>query len=326
MINSAAILGGGSWGTAIAGKISKRLKTTNIYLRQEDIVNEINSQHSNNKYLNQVYLPKNLKANHLDNFSGEEDIIFVALPAVNVAEYLKDNKKHIREDSIIILASKGFSYDTKTLFVEEVSKILPANKIGMLSGPNFAHEVALGYPSASALAFLDINDARIIADIISTQDFVIYPTDDIITLQVGGFMKNIVAIVAGILDGLKYGENTKAWLISKAINEIEVVVKFFAPNVRSDLMHVGVLGDLVLTCYSLNSRNTKFGHGLARSKNPTKYLSTVEFLTEGTRAAKCLNDIAKENNLNLPIVNYLADVLTNPRNIKTSLNKILSER
>lgn len=326
MINSAAILGGGSWGTAIASKISQKLKNTNIYLRQDDIINEINLKHSNNKYLNEIILPNNLQAKNLDEFTGEEDIIFLALPATGIEEYLQKNKKFIRPESIIIIASKGFSYTTKTLFHDSIGNILPKNKIGILSGPNLAYEVAFGYPSASALAFRDIDDAKILADIISTKDFIVYPTDDIVTLQVCGFMKNIIAIISGIIEGLRYGENTKAWFIVRAIKEIKIVVNFFSPNANSDFLHVGTLGDLILTSYSLNSRNNKFGNSLAKAKDKVKYLSAVGFLTEGTRAAKYLNDIAKDNNLDLPIVRYLADILVNPKNMKASLAKILCER
>jgi glycerol-3-phosphate dehydrogenase (NAD(P)+) len=315
-----AVLGGGSWGTALASTLASK-HLTNIYLRQQTIVDEINQEHTNNQYLRNTKLPANLQAFNLNDFTCTEDILIMALPSVNLVEYIHFIKDKLQPETFLVLASKGLDYANKTLFTKTISNTIP-NKVGILAGPNFAQEVALGYRTSTSLALADIEDAKFLSKIMSTNNFIVYPSDDVVTLQVAGCVKNVVAIACGIIEGLRYGENTKAWLLSKGLQEIVTLAKFFDKNVKPDCTSVGISGDMVLTCYSLASRNTKFGFGLAAAKNAQKYLDSIYYLAEGSKGAKHLAEIALEHNLALPIITSIAKILQNPAKLRLFIEEL----
>lgn len=321
VIKKAAILGGGSWATALAIKMALRYQVANIYLRDEAIIHEINNNNSNNSYLKDILLPVNLKAYRIEDFEGEEDLIVMAPASCALLEYLNIIKPKLRKSSIILIASKGFDYQNNSLFVTSFQKIVD-NKVGVLSGPNFALEVAMNYPTATAIAFDEDADAKFVADSISTRNFVAMPFNSVIALQVAGFMKNIVAIACGMLDGMDYGANTKVWLIVKSFDEISLLTKFFGYNEIIDLVNVGIIGDMILTCYSLMSRNTKFGFGLASAKDYNEYLNSIDYLVEGAGCAKFLSKLALDNNIKLPIVSSLAKILDNPDDMQEIIKKL----
>jgi glycerol-3-phosphate dehydrogenase (NAD(P)+) len=321
LFKKVAVLGGGSWGTALAIKLALRYQVTNIYLRQEAIIHEINNDHTNNDYLRGVSLPLNLQAYNLEDFQGEEDLIIMASASSSLMEYINIIKAKLQKSTFILIASKGFDYEGKNLFVTSLQKIIN-NKIGVLGGPNFALEVAMNYPSATSIAFENLDDAKFVADSISTDNFVAIPSNNIVTIQIAGCVKNIVAIACGILEGLRYAENTKAWLIVKSLEEISILTNFFNSNEKVDVASVGVIGDVILTSYSLMSRNTKFGLGLATAKNATKYLNSINYLVEGVAGAKFLSELAHDNNLNLPIVETISEILNAPNNIAVTIKKL----
>lgn len=321
VFKAVAVFGAGAWGTSLAIKLCQRYKVVNIYLRQENIINEINNNHSNNYYLPNIELPINLSAYGIEDFNGEEELIVMATSSSSLMVYIDLIKAKIPKTTFILIASKGLDYQGKSLFTTSLNKILN-NKIGVLAGPNLALEVAMNYPTSTSIAFENFEDAEFVAKNISTSSFIAKPTDDIVSLQVAGCIKNIVAIACGILSGLKYAENTKAWLVVKSLEEIAVLKNFFSDNNNVDFAAPGVVGDIILTSYSMMSRNTKFGFGLAMAKNPIMYLNSVNYLVEGIFSSHFLAKLAVENNLFLPISKVVSDVLTNPSNMEYDIRNL----
>tara|TARA_Y100001970_G_scaffold283318_1_gene398136 strand:- start:591 stop:1574 length:984 start_codon:yes stop_codon:yes gene_type:complete len=313
------ILGGGVWGCALAKLLSKN--NVNIFVRDEKLAFSINEKKITPK-LKYLTFNNNVKSTLNINDLSNVDYLFIALPTQNIRDVLKnyslknDNKK-------IIIASKGIEIDTKLFLSEVVKEVLGVNNISILSGPCFSHEVAQNLPTAVTLATKKKETFEEINKIFDNKNFRLYFSDDLIGCQLGGAIKNIYAIAAGISNGLNLGENAKSALISRSFAEISRLGVKLNANSKT-LFGLSGLGDLILTCNSLKSRNTHFGHLIA-SQNKISIEEHLKSLdtTEGYFTVKAVNKIAEEKDIDMPIMKAVYNILYNQADIKNELSLLL---
>ena len=314
------ILGGGVWGSALAKLFSDQ--EVLIYTRDKKIMNSINDHHFNPK-LKYAIFNENVKAtNDLEEITNK-NIIFIALPSQNIREVLlKSYFNNINAD--IVIASKGIEISSLLFLSQMVDSLIKPASLSILSGPCFSDEVAQDLPTAATFASLNYSIFEKISSMLNRKKFRIYYSDDLIGCQIGGALKNIYAIAAGISDGLNLGENARSALITRSFVEISRFAMFFKSK-KETIFGLSGLGDLMLTCNSSKSRNTNFGIKIANIKHKN-FESELDknAITEGYYTAKAAIKIALENNIEMPILESVFNILYNGFNIEDEINKLMS--
>lgn len=306
-----AVYGGGSFGTSLVAIAARVCNDVTLFLRNEEIAKEITDRKTNLRYLGNIKLPSNLQATtNLDKIKDFE-LIIIAVPSYAFDEAIKLLKTQISNNNILLIATKGFARNPTELFSDRLKTLLPNNPIAFLSGPNLAKELAKGLLASATIASLDIDLANKISYNLSSEAFITSTTNDVITLQVAGALKNIFAIKSGIDMAKEQGENARATLIVSALKEIAILSKALGgmKNNMDILLEAGVVGDLVLTCYSMGSRNTKFGYEFGVSKDKQKFLQEYKELVEGKEAIKLVLELIERYDLDMPIISSLSNVI-----------------
>ncbi len=310
-----SVIGSGSWGSAIACHLSRIHQSVKIYSDSQEIADEINNKKLNSKYLGSITLTSNLIATNQIEEILDSEIIFIAVPSSafgNVLEQLK--QYNIPSTTIFVIATKGISSEPIELLSEKFKRER-ANPFAFFSGPNFANEVALEKFTSATISSEDLLLANDLAKNLSTPYFEISTTDDIITIQIASIVKNIVAIKSGILEASDAGDNAKAWLITKALQEISLISKAMGGR-QETLLEPAVIGDLILTSYSQNSRNTKFGFLMHQNQYSKDFISSYPILVEGAEAAKLIESFVLKYNIklsDLPIINSVVKAIHNAK-------------
>jgi len=314
------ILGGGVWGSALAKLFSDQ--EVLIYTRDKKVMNSINDYHFNPK-LKYATFNDNVKASDDLEDITKKSLIFIALPAQKIREVLsKSYFQNLNAD--IIIASKGIEISSSLFLSELVENLIKPKSLSILSGPCFSDEVAQDLPTAATFASLNSSIFDTISGILKTKKFRIYYSDDIIGCQIGGALKNIYAIAAGISDGLNLGENARSALITRSFVEISRFAMFFKSK-QETIFGLSGLGDLMLTCNSAKSRNTNFGIKIAniKHKNFEKELDK-NAITEGYYTSKAAIKIASENNIEMPILESVFNILYNEFDIEEEIKKLMA--
>ncbi len=296
-----SILGSGSWGTALAQTFSKNFEKVLIWGRDKSTVEDINSKHRNVKYLPEIDLNKNIKAStDLDFVVSEGDIIIISIPTQRIREVLK-NIQNKKIEKPVISASKGIEISTLKLVSEIIEEVLEVKRenILALSGPSFAKEVALGLPTAVTLAGYE-KEAEHIQSVLNTSSFRLYISTDIIGVQIGGAVKNIIAIATGASDGLGLGNNARAGLITRGLYEMTKIAKIFGGKPET-LYGLSGLGDLVLTATGDLSRNRTFGYLLGKGLSIEEAFQKIGQIVEGAKTVKAIHQLAEKHSIELPI-------------------------
>jgi glycerol-3-phosphate dehydrogenase (NAD(P)+) len=301
-----SVLGGGSWGTALACLAYRAFGNCLLHTIEQDAADEINNEHKNSGYLGDTRLPKNLTATLDIKEIIDSDIIIVAVPSFAFVETLESLKAHgLPKNAILLVATKGMCQNPLQLFSERIKSMF-ANSYAFISGPNFAKEVAEDKFASITISSKNIELAQQIAGLFSSPKLEVSFTNDIITVQIAALVKNVVAIKSGMLEAEGGGENARAWLISMGLSEIAMISKSLGGNAES-LALPAVVGDLVLTSYSRTSRNTKFGFDFHNNSYSKEYLKDYPVLVEGVSSARLLKEFLKDSKLELPIISSVAD-------------------
>ena len=314
------ILGGGVWGSALARVLSNNKVI--IYARDEKIVKSIN-EHKINPKLKYSSFNENVTATTSLKEIRNVKFLFITLPAQNIREVIKDSSLHNKNHHIII-CSKGIEISSSKFLTDVFQEMMPFKSISILSGPSFSNEVSQSLPTAVTLATKDKKDFENISKLIPNKEFRIYYSNDLIGTQIGGALKNIYAIAAGVAEGLNLGENAKSALISRSFAEMTRYAKIFKAD-KNTLFGLSGLGDLILTCSSKNSRNTQFGIKLASSKydNFLDLLKSQE-VTEGYYTVKAVYNISQKKNIDMPIMESVYNILYKQHDLKEELSNLLS--
>jgi glycerol-3-phosphate dehydrogenase (NAD(P)+) len=317
------ILGAGAWGTTIAKLLSDKNSNVLLWAKEIQVKKTIENTRINKIYLDKIKLNQSLKiTNHLEDLS-ELDILFIVVPTQYIQVTLKPLKKIISKNCILVNCAKGIDIKSTSLISEVINKMLPSNKLAVMSGPNFALEIAQGRPTASLIAAQKLSDAKLIANLISSKTFRPYLSNDIIGAQICGAMKNIYAIGCGIIVGKNFGENAVASVISRSFAEIRSIGKKLGAQPET-LSGLSGLGDLFLTCSSKKSRNFSLGFDLAKGKKLENILSRKKTVAEGAYTVKAIKKLGLKLNVSLPLNDAIYKILYQDRDINKTISELLN--
>jgi len=311
MSRKVAVLGAGSWGTALAVHLSG--KNLPVYLWDHDLnhIDTLKKDCKNKKHLPKINFPKSLNVStDLKSAIIDADYFLIVVPSEASRAVLDSILTQTQSKPIsVIWAGKGFDNQTTGLISSVFSERLPPeSRFSIISGPSFAKEVAGGRPAAVTIASEDQMFASELVDLFSTLYFRVYTSEDIPGIQLGGGIKNILAIAAGISDGLGYGANARAALITRGLNEILQLGDKFGAK-RETIFGLSGLGDLVLTCTDDQSRNRRLGLALATQKTLEEAKKEIQQVAEGVAAAQVVNDMSRKFGLDMPICSVVYKVL-----------------
>lgn len=295
-----SVLGAGSWGTTVAS-VSARNADTLIWARRADTVEQINREHLNDQYLPGLALHRKLRATgSLEEAVRECDVLVVGVPSHSFRETLTSVAPLIRPWVPVISLAKGLEQGSKRRMTEIINEELPGHPAGLMAGPNIAREVLQGMAAATVIAMADEQVARSLQPLFSSSVFRVYTNTDVIGCELGGPLKNVIAISAGMADGLSVGENTRALVITRGLAEIARlgVVLGGRPETFAGLTG---LGDLLTTCMSPLSRNRQVGVQFAQGKTTADIVASMNMVAEGIKTSSVVMELARQHGLEMPI-------------------------
>ncbi|MDF2677166.1 MAG: hypothetical protein K0Q97_1484 [Bacillota bacterium] len=317
------ILGAGSWGTALAKLLSDNGSNVTVWLRDENQIKELSTTRINKKYLPNVKIPSNIIfTSDINKAVQEAEIILIVTPTQQIRNVLKQINEKYKTNKIIINASKGIEMGT----LDRVSEIVKEETLNciyaVLSGPSHAEEVGLGLPTALTVACENKDTAEKIQDLFMSSYFRVYTNEDVIGVELGGALKNIIALGAGISDGIGYGDNAKAALMNRGIVEIARLGIALGADVHTFYGLSGI-GDLIVTCTSVHSRNRSAGFLIGQGLTKDEAIQKVGMVVEGITTTYAAYELSKKLNINMPIVDAMYDVLHNNADVKETVNKLM---
>jgi glycerol-3-phosphate dehydrogenase (NAD(P)+) len=304
------VLGAGSWGTALAVQLARTGQPTTLWGREEDQPALLQSGRCNEHYLPGVRFPDSLFVEpDLASAISSADTLLVCVPSHAFRPMLTSLGPHLSEHSRLAWATKGLEQETGLLPHEVARQVLGAScPLAVLSGPTFAREVGAGLPTAMTVAATNAGFANELATRISDKKFRAYTSDDIIGVEVGGAVKNVLAIAAGISDGLGYGANTRIAVISRGLNEMTRLGEALGAKPQT-FTGLSGMGDLVLTCTDNQSRNRRMGLALATGRTSDEIAREIGQVVEGVYAAKAVNFVATREKVEMPICEQVYRIL-----------------
>lgn len=304
-----AVIGGGSWGTTVASLVSRNADLT-LWARDIDTVNEINQSHRNSRYLNDAPLNSNLRASHdLQATVAEADVVVMGVPSNSFRDVLSEMADDIKPNVPVISLTKGLERGTRLRMTEIIREILPGRAAGVLTGPNLAREILAGQAAASVLAMDDESCVSWLQPLFNVGLFRVYTNPDAIGCELGGVLKNIIAIAVGMGDGLGAGDNTRAALITRGLAEMMRLGTALGGRPETFAGLAG-MGDMIATCTSPQSRNRHVGIELAKGHAIDDIIASMHMVAEGVKSAPTVMELALENHIFMPISEDVYKVIT----------------
>ncbi|MCW5963435.1 MAG: NAD(P)-dependent glycerol-3-phosphate dehydrogenase [Bryobacterales bacterium] len=321
-----AVVGAGSWGTALAIALASRTERLHLWVREHQIAESINSKHRNLTYLPEFTIPANVTAftDYEDCLHGAE-MVLLAPPSHAMRRLVLYALPWLRADAILVSATKGLEENTHLRMSEVVREVTAAAfspKLAVLSGPSFAREVAAGEPAALVIASQDPGIAHAVQSALSGSALRLYTNDDPVGVELGASLKNVIAIAAGVCAGLGLGSNTRAALISRGLAEITRLATALGGKPQT-LAGLAGLGDLVLTCTGELSRNRTLGIELARGRKLGDVLSGMTMVAEGVNTTFAALQLAETAGVEMPITAQMAQVLEGRRTPDAALRELM---
>lgn len=307
-----AVLGAGSWGTTVASLAARNADTV-IWARRAETADEINREHRNQAYLGDLALYRKLRATaSLDEAVCNCDVLVMGVPSHSFRETLKAVSPLLRPWVPVISLAKGLEQGTRRRMTEIIHEELPGHPAGLLAGPNIAREVLQGMAAATVIATADEQVARSLQPLFASSVFRVYTNSDVIGCELGGPLKNVIAISAGMAEGLGVGENTRALVITRGLAEITRLG--VALGGRHDTF-AGLtgLGDLLTTCMSPLSRNRQVGEQFAKGRTTAQIVASMNMVAEGIKTSSVVMELAAEYGLAMPIAAEVAAVVKGER-------------
>jgi len=294
------VLGAGSWGATVAS-VAARNSETLIWARRADTVEQINREHRNDQYLKGLPLHKDLRATtSLEEAIRDCDVLVVGVPSHSFRETLQAVAPLIRPWVPVLSLAKGLEQGSQRRMTQVIHEELPGHPAGLLAGPNIAREVLQGMAAATVIAMADEQVARSLQPLFSTSVFRVYTNTDVIGCELGGPLKNVIAISAGMADGLGVGENTRALVITRGLAEIARLGVALGGRPETFAGLTG-LGDLLTTCMSPLSRNRQVGVQFAQGKSTAEIVASMNMVAEGIKTSSVVMELARQHGLQMPI-------------------------
>jgi glycerol-3-phosphate dehydrogenase (NAD(P)+) len=312
MAEKIGIIGAGAWGTALALLLADKGHDIALWMYEKDLAEETRRDRENRVYLPGFVLPANITVTpSLDEAVRDRPFVLSVVPSHTVRTVSSQLAPYLADNAVIVSASKGIEIETLMPLSDVLRETLPSkfhNRLCFLSGPSFAREVALKLPTAVALASYDPEAGNLVQKLMSTPYFRVYTNADVIGVELGGSIKNVIAIAAGVLEGLGFGYNTMAALLTRGLSEMSRLGTALGADPRTFSGLAG-MGDLVLTCTGGLSRNRTLGVRLGKGEKLDDILKSAKTVAEGVKTAKAARELARKNGIDMPIVEEIYKIL-----------------
>ncbi|MCB9963585.1 MAG: NAD(P)-dependent glycerol-3-phosphate dehydrogenase [Rhodospirillales bacterium] len=316
------VIGAGAWGTALAHVFANEGKDVTLWGRTPEIVATIEALQENDKYLPGVRLNETLKVTESLTRAADADVILLVTPAQHVRKTLEALKADVGSGKPVVICSKGIELESGLLMTQVARSVIPNGNFAILTGPTFAMDIARGSPSAVTLAADNKDLATELVDRIALRILRPYICEDLIGAQIGGAVKNVIAIACGAVIGRGLGESSRAALVTRGLAEMGRLASAMGAK-RETLMGMCGVGDLLLTCSSMQSRNYSFGVEIGQGKSPKDILAQRKSVTEGFHTAKALMTLARKNAVEMPICQSVYECLNEDLSFKEAVEKML---
>jgi len=294
------LLGGGSWGTTVASLVARNTDVV-LWARDESTVEEINQHHTNRKYLPDATLPANLRASSsIEEAVSGIDVLIMGVPSQGFRAVLEQVKPYLRAWVPVISLTKGLERDTHKRMTEIIEEVLPGHPVGVLTGPNLAREIMAGQAAASVIAMKDEIIVRELQELFRSGLFRVYTNDDVIGCELGGVLKNIIAIAVGMGDGQGAGDNTRSALITRGLAEVTRLGVAMGGRAETFSGLAG-MGDMIATCTSPQSRNRHVGVQLGKGRALDEIIEEMVMVAEGVKSAPTVIALAEKYGVEMPI-------------------------
>lgn len=317
------VIGAGAWGTALAQVFARGGNKIDLWARESDVADAINNQRINTSYLADVTLHDNITATTDLQAVANHPILLMVTPAQHVRSTLEQIKDQITGEHIIVLCAKGIELNTGMLLSQVCEQVAPGTKTAILTGPTFAREIASGLPCAVTIAVEDKNAGKALQDVLAAPGFRPYLSTDVIGAQLGGAIKNVIAIACGIVYGKGLGESARAALLTRGVAEIARLASAMGAK-RETLLGMCGIGDLMLTAASMQSRNFSLGHALGEGQKLADIIASRNSVTEGIHTAQSALKVAKHFAVDMPITEAVNRCLSGDLTIDDAIEEMMN--
>ncbi len=317
------VLGAGSWGTALSTVLTGKGYEVHLWMRNKAQYEEILRTGENKKYLPNVALSSNLKLyTNLKEAVLGANVVLISVSSQAVRGILKNIKPYLNGNEIIINVAKGLEKSTQLRISEVVNEELPSNKFVVLSGPSHAEEVSKNMPTTVVVSSKEKSTAEFIQDLFITENFRVYTNPDVIGVELGGALKNVIAFGAGIADGLGFGDNARAALITRGISEIARLGSAMGANIATFAGLTGI-GDLIVTCTSMHSRNRRAGILIGKGNKLEDTLNEIGMVVEGVTTTNVAYELSQKYNVEMPITQEIYNILYKDIDAKQAVKRLM---
>lgn len=322
-----SIIGAGGWGTALAVLLAGKGLPVDMWTLEPEVAEEINLHKRNSTYLSEVQLPDGIRAyTSIQEALGENKVVLLVVPSHAMRSVAREVAEFIHQDAYVLHGAKGIEDKTLMSMSEVIKDELPDefhSRIAVLSGPTHAEEVGRGAPTTAVVAAGSLPFATAMQDLLMCPTFRVYTSIDMVGVELGGSLKNVIALAAGVVDGLGFGDNTKAALITRGLAEISRLGVAMGAN---PLTFAGLsgLGDLIVTCTSKHSRNRWAGVELGKGRTLDDILSSTKMVVEGVHTARAAYTLAMKHEIEMPITEKVYDVLYNGVEPRDAVSELMT--
>lgn len=307
-----AVVGAGSWGTTLAGLLAKKGRPVGLWAHEPEVAEEIRTERTNRTYLGDVRLPDGIEAtSEMERVVSGAGFVVSVSPSQHVGKVMEQAAAHLESDAVVVSASKGIEISTLRRMEEVVGAHLTdaqRDRFTALSGPSFAAEVAREMPTAVAVASRSEGTRRRVQDLFQTEYFRVYTNPDVVGVELGGALKNVVALAAGVVSGLGYGHNTLAALVTRGLAEIRRLGVALGARAATFAGLAG-MGDLMLTCTGDLSRNRTVGRRLGQGESLDEILAGMTAVAEGVETVRAVRELARRHDVEMPISDEVYAIL-----------------
>lgn len=321
------VVGAGSWGTALANLLGTKGYKLDLWVFEEEVKNQIKESRENKIFLPGIRLSQNISpSNNLEKVVSEKDLVLIAVPSHLMRETSVKMFPLLAGDTILVTASKGIenkTHLTMTGVLKETIADIDESRLVALSGPSFAREVGMNLPTLVTVASKNNETASFVQHVFATSLFRVYTNDDVMGVELGGAVKNVIAIAAGIIDGLEFGLNTRAALVTRGLTELRRLGIELGANPHTFAGLAGV-GDLMLTCTGNLSRNYTLGKQIGQGKTLKEILADMRMVAEGVRTAKSVYNLSRKLDVEMPISHEVYHILYDNRTPAEALKRLMT--
>ena len=322
MAKNIAVLGSGSWGTAAAILLRRNNHNVTLWSRNEQKSQNLAEALQNSEYLPGVPLDAEIAFTSDISCVKSKDVVVIATPSSSVRQIARSISKYLDGGSTIVILAKGLEQGTHLTMSDVVLEECPHAKVAVMSGPSHAEEASRGMPTLNVVASEDALCAQLVQDVFMSDVFRIYTSTDVKGVEYGGALKNVIALCAGVIDGIGFGDNTKAALITRGISEIARLGTALGANAET-FWGLSGIGDLIVTCTSMHSRNRRAGILIGKGMSADEAQQEVHMVVEGILTAKAAYELSRKTGIEMPIVSAAYDVLYNGANPKTAITNLM---